>query len=446
MNPLRRAAQRLEQKQYTTAQLLPAHRSGQPIFKDWDADKAISDGFRASEVVYRCIQIRAKAIASLGWYVETVDAEGEWERLPYAKSPIEQLLRRPNPFMSGQTLWTRLIQHRDLDGNALWTKIRLGDGPPVELWPVQTRPLTPIPTRSMFIARYEYRDSEEPKYLEAKNVVHFMEPDPENPYWGMPPLRSVARSVDTMVEAIRWNKATLSNRAIPELAFHTDQPLNMEEWEQARNEVALNYSGVDNARMPIVTGGGMEATIINWKPAEMDFINSLHHYREAIANTYGVPLPVLGVMRDATLANLGESRKQMWEDTLIPLADDLKGDLNLQLLPEFYDPDKYRICYDTSSVQVLREDFGSKCDQYAKLVESGVSPNAARKRLEMDLDDEEGGDTSFIKATLVPLAMAGDLAAESLRATQAGTENTEAQTETTLNPPKDPNKPKPAAA
>jgi HK97 family phage portal protein len=436
-----------ERKQYTAAQLLPAYQNNRPLFKDWNWDTAIRDGFRASEVVYRCIQIRAKAIASLPWYVETIGEDGEWERLPYDQSPIEQLLRRPNPFMSGQTLWTRLIQHRDLDGNGLWSKVRVR-GMVVELWPIQTRPLSPVPTRSMFIARYEYRDdNEEPKYFDAKNVVHFMEPDPENPYWGMPPLRAVSRSVDTMVEAVRWNKSTLSNRAIPELAFHTDQPLNMEEWEQARHEVALNYAGVDNARMPIVTGGGMEATIINWKPAEMDFIDSLHHYREAIANTYGVPLPVLGVMRDATLANLGESRKQMWEDTLIPLADDIRGDLNVQLLPEFHDADKYRICYDTSGVTVLREDFGAKCDQYAKLVENGVSPNAARKRLEMDLEDEEGGDVPLVKATLIPLAMVGEVADQQLRMGEAQIESTEAGTEATLNPPKDPNKqPKPKAA
>jgi HK97 family phage portal protein len=261
----------------------------------------------------------------------------------------------------------------------------------------------------------------------------------------MPPLRSVSQSVDTMVEAVRWNKQTLSNRAIPELAFHTDQPLSMEEWEQARAEVALNYAGVDNARMPIVTGGGMEAEIINWKPAEMDFVNSLHHYREAIANTFGVPLPVLGVMRDATLANLVESRKQMWEDTLVPLADDIKGDLNVQLLPEFYpEVDKYRICYDSSAIPVLRENFGEKCDQYQKLVQTGVSPNAARKRLEMDLDDEEGGDIAFIAGTLVPMNMAGDIAEQAIRMGEAGIENTEAQTQTTLKPPKDPNK-KPAA-
>lgn len=413
MNPFQRAVQiAREQKSVTTAQLLPTWRNNQPAFKDWDADKAIKDGFRANEVVYRCVTIRAKAIASLPWYVERRTADGEWERVP--NHPIEQLLERPNPFMSRQTIFTRLVQHRDLDGNGLWTKVTTDSsrGRPVELWPIQTRPLRPIPTRSMFIRAYEYNDGEL-REIDARTVIHFMEPDPLDPYWGMPPLRAVSRSVDTMVEAVRWNKVTLSNRAIPELAFHTDQPLNQQEWEDARHEIAANYAGADNARMPIVTGGGMEATIINWKPAEMDFIDSLHHYREAIANTYGVPLPVLGVMRDATLANLGESRKQMWEDTIIPLADDIKGDLNLQLLPAFEaDLDKHRICYDTSGVPVLREDFGAKTEQFERLVKNGVPVNAALKRLEMDIEDVDGGDDGFIPATMVPLADAGKLANE----------------------------------
>lgn len=174
----------------------------------------------------------------------------------------------------------------------------------------------------------------------------------------------------------------------------------------------MNYAGADNARMPIVTGGGMEATIINWKPAEMDFIESLGHYREAICATYGVPMPVYGVLENATLANLADSRKQMWEDTLIPLADDLVGDLNIQLLPEFYEPDQYRICYDTSAVPVLREDFGAKCEQLDKMCKNGVPLNVALKRLGMDIEDVEGGDEGFIAATMIPLSDASKLANE----------------------------------
>jgi hypothetical protein len=50
-----------------------------------------------------------------------------------------------------------------------------------------------------------------------------------------------------------------------------------------------------------------------------------------------------------------------------------------------------------------------------KKVEAGVSPNAARKRLEMDLEDEPGGAVPFVRSTLIPMPMAAEMAEQQLR-------------------------------
>ena len=132
--------------------------------------------------------------------------------------------------------------------------------------------------------------------------------------------------------------------------------------------------------------------MVSWKPTDMDFINSLKHQRESIASAYGVPLPMLGIYEDATLANLEGSRRLFWEDTILPLLEAIRATINRVLVPRFGNRGELRVSYDTSGVPALRQDFGAKCEQYARLVEAGVSPNAARKRLEMDLEDEPGGD------------------------------------------------------
>ncbi len=419
MNPFRQMLRWFQRKNATAAELLPSYRIGRPIDKDWDSDRAIKEGYRASEWVYACISRRAAAVASIPWYAERIQSDGEWARIPYAQSPLEQLLEHPNAYMSRQSVMERLTQHQDTDGNGLLTIIAPNRdaplspaNPPLELWPIQTRPLRPIPTRMEFIRAYEYQDGDVLRELDATKVLHFMYGDPLNPYWGMPPLRAISRAVNTQVEAIRWNASSLSNRAMPELAFHTDQPLNQQEWEDARNEVALNYAGPDNARLPIVTGGGMQATVVNWKPIEMDFIASLAYYREAICAAYGVPLPMVQVMADATLANLDTSRQQFWEDTVIPLLDNFAAGFNRVLAPAFGKPGELRVCYDLSGVRVLREDFGAKVTQLKDMVMSGVPLNAALKRLEMDIEDVEGGDDGFIPATMVPLKDAASIANE----------------------------------
>jgi HK97 family phage portal protein len=426
-------------------------RMGRPLDKEWDSARAVKEGFKVNEVVFACVRRRAQAIASVPWYVEQRADDYEWERVP--EHPIEQLLEYPNPNMSRIDLFDRLIHHLDLAGNGLWQTVDATSlrGPmgkvPVELWPVDPGPIKAIPDQSRFIAGYEYWRDGERKYIDAAKILHFMYSDPANPYWGTSPLQALAKAVDTQVAAMSWNLQALFNRAVPDGLMSFDRPLNREEWEQAQNEIRLSLSGEQNARRMLVLGSGAKYEMLSWTPTELDFIASLKHYREAIASAYGVPLPMISVYEDTTLANLEASRQLFWEDTVIPMLDAIKATLNRVLVPRFAERGTIRLCYDVSAVPALREDFGGKVEQLKSMVGVGVPLNVALKRLEMDIEDVEGGDVGMVPATWIPLPMAAELAEQQMRQGEADIEATEAGTETTLKPvppAKDPNKqPKP---
>jgi HK97 family phage portal protein len=446
MNPLAWLG-RLFKTAPPAAHTVGSWRMGRPLDKEWDSARAVKEGFKVNEVVYACVKRRANAVASVPWYVEERKDDYEWERVP--GHPIEQLLDYPNPSMSRQDLFDRLVHHLDLAGNALWQTVDATSlrGPmgkvPVELWPVDPGPIKPVPDQKRFISEYEYYRDGDRKVIDASQVIHFMIADPSNPYWGTAPLMALAKAVDTQVAAMSWNLQALFNRAVPDGLMSFDRPLNREEWEQAQNEIRRSLSGDQNARRMLVLGSGAKYEMLSWTPTELDFIASLKHYREAIASAYGVPLPMISIYEDATLANLEGSRRIFWEDTVINVLEGISSTLNRVLVPRFAERGQIRLCYDVSAVPALREDFGAKCDQYVKLVEYGVSPNAARKRLEMDLEDEEGGDVALIPATMIPLTMVVESAEQQLRMGEATIENTEASTETTLKPvppAKDPNK------
>jgi HK97 family phage portal protein len=443
VNPFQKALRlATERKNVSAAQLLPSYKVGQPMDKEWDVDRALRDGYRACSTVFSCIDRRAKAIAALPWYVEQKMGDDEYERV--VGHPLEYLLNvQPNEFMTRHAMFTRIVEHLDIDGNAIVTKLMVGSEVK-ELWPLQTRPLRVIPSRAKFIEAYEYRDGEVIRRIPSEAVIHFMIQDPGNPYWGMAPMRAASKEIDTAVQAIAWNRKIFDTNIRPDLLFTINAPLNREQAEQAAHEIESLYAGAENAHRPIVVGNGATAEVINWKPTEMDYTESLHYYREQIAQVYGVPLPVLGILESATLANLQDSRRIFWEDTILPLADNIKAGLNQSLL----EPDgEFRICYDTSGIPALREDMTAKTTQLKDMVGVGVPLNEALKRLEMDIEDVEGGDIGFIPATWVPLPQAVDMAEQQLRMGDATIDNTEASTETTLKPvppAKDPNKPKPA--
>src|SRR5690554_6792493 len=122
-----------EQKSVTTGQILPWWLDGKPQWSDWSTDKAVKEGFKASTWVYTCVYRLMKAAASVPWVVSRQVKQDEWEVIQ--GHPLEELMKKPNPFMSGQDLIERLTAHLYLGGNGLLTKIRAG-GVVAELWQI----------------------------------------------------------------------------------------------------------------------------------------------------------------------------------------------------------------------------------------------------------------------------------------------------------------------
>lgn len=409
-NPLKRAAQqRLRSprtqlnnfagslKDVRAGQLLTTSEVGKAQWKDWSTDTAIAEGYKGSSWVYVAASRIAKAASSVPWKV--YDVKGE-EAEEIDAHPLAELMAKPNPWMSGGDTIERLTINLYLGGNGLLTKVRPSQsGPPTELWPLPTDAMSVIPSRTEFVERYEYRRGSTVRNFAPENIVHVMFVDPSNIYWGMGPLMALARTVDTDIEAVRWNKLTLQNMGRTDGILVPHQSISQDQWEEAREQVRLQHQGADNAHSFWVMAGGWDFTPISMSPAELDFIESRKMTREEILGVYGVPPPVAGIYENATLANLEASRTLFWKDTILPYLDDLQSAFNLSLTPEFGEGIELR--YDTSNVDALRENYGDKVEQAHRLWTMGYPPNAINARLELGLDAVEGGDTGYISASLV---------------------------------------------
>lgn len=372
--------------------------SGKPMWTDWSTEKAIKDGLKASVWVYRCINRRAKAIASVPWYVEEWTGDG-WERVP--NHPIEVLLAEPNPFMSGQKLMEYMVNHLDLGGNAIW-HIVMVQGMPVEFWPIipDTKIIKPVPDRQNFLSHYEFTvEPGDVKKLDPREVIHFRNVDPSNLYWGLAPLQVAAKVVDTDVQAVEWNKVSLQNRAVTDGVFSFEHPLTQTQWEDARKQVREQHQGAENARNPWVLGGGAKWNQMSLSPVEMDFLNSRKFGREEICAVFDVPSLLVGATDASTYNNYSTARKMFWEDTVAPLLDDIREILDMSLVP-FWDPEalkpgkqaKIRVMYDLSTVPAFKEDLTVMVNNARTLWQMGIPLNMINQRLELGFEDIPGGD------------------------------------------------------
>lgn len=405
MNPFERAASLITAPKATKQAvaggvLIPSWKSDQPMYKDWSTANAIKDGFKASVWVYACVYRLMKDAASVPWIAEEKKGK-EWE--PNEDHPLTLLMEDPNPFMSRQDLIERLTSHVYLGGNGLWWHIMAGRPKTVvELWPIHPGGVTPVPSQTKFISRYEYDKDGVKKDFLPEDVTHFMFTDPNKPYWGMSPLQAAARTVDTDVEAVRWNKLVLQNRAVADVAFSFPQPLTREQWEQARETVREQYQGADNARTPWVLGSGAKPEKLSFSPVELDWLESRKDARREICAAFNVHPPIVGIYEDATLANIATARKLHWEDTIIPLLEDYKMGLNRSLVPKFGRRDRLRLVYDTTEVKALQRNFDELVQIGERLFKMGVPLNQIIQRLELQLKPVDGGDVGYIPSTLVP--------------------------------------------
>lgn len=384
--------------------LVASNRQGKAVWSDWSTEQAIRGALQASGWVYACVRKRAQALSSLPWFVEQRVGEGEWERDD--SHPLSQLLAHPNYAMSRQDVFERMIYHLDLGGNSLWHLV-LVQGQPVELWPLPPDRCKPIPGGAeQWVSGYEYREEggSQKRILPPEQVAHLMYVDPSNPYWGLAPLKAAAQVVDTDVEAVRWNKVSLQNRSVPDGVFSTPQLLTKEQWEEVRRQVREQHLGADNAHTPWVVSGGAVFESRERTPVEMDFLRTRQFHVAEIAVVFGVPVVLLSAER-TTFNNMETGRKIFWQDTIIPLADDIKDALDSRFVP-LWNPEAFpqsgrlgnpearvlRVNYDASQVPVMQEVWGTRVDTGRKLWDMGVPLNAVNQRLGLGLDAVEGGD------------------------------------------------------
>jgi len=392
--------------------MMSAMLSGQPHWSNWTTKRAVNDGYSANSWVYACVRKLSAAAASIPWYVEKRGPKGDWARQD--GHPIEVLLRSPNAHMSGQDLFETLSTQLNLAGNSVWY-LNLVRGSPLEIWPMPPDRVAPVPSKDNWIDHYEYRAEgvEKPIPYDPQQIMHFMYINPDDPYWGIAPLHAAAKVVDSDVEAVKWNKIALQNRAITDGVFSFTDPLTEDQYDEARRQVREQYQGAQNAHTPWVLGGGGKWNPMARTPVEMDFIEGRRMNREEIAAVFQVPPVLIGILDHASYANYEQAEKSFWQDTMVSHLRDISAALNLGLVP-FFDPKAalrargqlvepdLRIRPDFSQVAVLQDDLNGLVTTAKILYDMGVPFDQINQRLELGFESFEGSDEPWRPATYLP--------------------------------------------
>jgi len=344
--------ERLEKKESQVANLIAARSLGKPVWTPRQYDRLSEEGYQKNVIVFRCVSLIAQGVGSVPWVLKE-------SGMTVSDHPLQKLIRSPNPNQALSRFMEAIAAYLLLSGNGYLEMVEV-DGEPMELHLLRPDRVRVIPGNHGVPEAYEYRVGNLSKRIEvdplngASRVLHLKTFNPLNDWYGMSPLEAAAQSIDQHNAVGGHNLAILQNGARPSGALILPAGILSSSQRQAlKDDMNDFYRGGPNAGNVFVLEGDWDWKELSMSPKDLDFISGKYLSAREIAQAFGVSSMLVGVPGDATFSNYREARYHLWEDTILPILESIKTELNRWLLPCFETSGQLKISYDTDSISAL---------------------------------------------------------------------------------------------
>lgn len=388
------------QKQSRTTRAIVAMMLGQPVWMPKNYASFAKEGYKGNVYVFACIRQIAMACAGIPWLVYRRGRRGAVEELD--DHPLAKLLKRPNPWQGGGRFIENAVAFLMLSGNSYIEAVGPERGAPRELYALRPDRMKVLPGNAQqFVAGYQYTVGGETITFRPNEILHLKLFDPLDDWYGMSPIEAAAKSIDQNNDSRTWNVALLQNAARPPGALVTENELTDEQYNRLKEQVQEHYAGVKNAGRPLVLEGGLDWKEMGLSPADMHWLEGLKLSAREIAIAFGVPPELIGDTANKTYSNYKEARAAFYTETVLPLMDWLRDELNNWLVPKFGD-DRIYLDYDRDEIEALQEDREAVWSRAIEAVKVGIlTPNEAR--LMVGYEQVPGADVLMVPANMMPL-------------------------------------------
>ena len=358
---------------------------------------------------YKSIDEVARAVSSVEWQLFQVDKNGDKEQV--FDHPLNDLIKRPQPYMGFSQLIARATAFLTLNGNTFFEGVSLQTGPrkgvPMELYSLRPDRMTIEVTPSTgLIEEYIYRNMGNKVIYpvdvktQKSSILHIKLFNPLNDWWGMGPTKPASREIDTSNAATTWQKSLLDNMGRPGMIFTFDRILTDTQKKEFNAVLDDRVSGAANAGKNLILE---DADIKNvqpygFTPVEMDFLDSNRELARKIAFAYGVPPQLIGIPGDNTFSNYKEARSAFWENTIFFYLQLYQTEFNNWFFGAD-NPENLVLLFDKDSTPAMAE-------RREKLWERAQKSNFLTVNEKRDLvgfEKVEEGDVILVPGTMVPL-------------------------------------------
>lgn len=350
--------------------------------QDEFAPESYGDYIATSNEVFSAVTLRARLMSGLRLRLyRGMDSEKQ----EITSGPAVRLLRHVNPF------WTlrRLIRMDEicmgLWGESTWA-IERRNGVPSEIWWMKPSRVRPVADENEYLKGFLYESVTGELIPFAPNeVAWFRYPNPIDEFSPLSPLSAARLAADTASATMKANRnlhtqgLQLGGLIVPTTDKVTFSPEQADELEKLLEQ---RWSKVENARRWSVLRYEAQFKEMTLSPKDAEFVDGMNLNLRQVCNTYGIPVPLMNDLSAATLANVREYQRQLWEHALVPdsqlRAEEIVEQV-LTLFPSGRDtPDHAE--FDTSAVPALQESASESWTREGQQIERGaITINEWRK-------------------------------------------------------------------
>lgn len=365
--------------------------------------------WRAQPELRTVIDFLARNIAQLGLHVFRRVSDVDRQRL--VDHPLAELLGQPNTSTTRYRLIDALVHDMAIFDMGVWLKVKAEDGRPIGVRRVPPGRVTPLGDDWLEAEQYEIRGSKGKITVPAEAVVCFRGYNPDDARSGSSPIESLRRVLAEEWAANGYREQLWRNGA--RMSGFIKRPAEAPDWgakgrARFKAEWQAQYSGDGPGAggVPLLEDG-MEFVPAATTPREAQYIESRKLTREEVARSYHVPLPMVGILDHATMSNIREQHKNLYQDCLGPWLEMIQQEIELQLLPDM--PDSRGVYVEFNFASKLAGSFEEQSDQLQGATGAPfMTRNEARARL--NLPQIDGGDELIVPLNVLIGGPAGPAA------------------------------------
>lgn len=340
------------------------------------------DEYAGQAWIYKATSTVARSFRSVPLYVMRGE---DWVE----NHPVELLLAKPNPVMSGSALWEQWITDIYLAGETglelTYDKARKR----LQLWPRQGRHVKVIPVkgkeRYQEVLSYVIDDGMgDPFSLSPPEFVWSRLYNPLSAWRGLGVYQAAALGVNTGKQAQKYAASFFKGMARPDYVVTTPQGVTQTEKDIILAQIEAMTTGRN--RGIVMEQGITDIKPLSFAPKDLIWETIMAMTREEVGAVAGVPGELMGD-KSATYENRAEAVKSFWNDTIRPYAD-----WRDELLTGFFRSigaikDNEAIESDFGDVEALEQSYGDRLTYATQLTALGVTLRDANDMLDLGIPD-----------------------------------------------------------